>query len=197
MSTGVNPTTRAGISIGSSLGSLAEWLRQITVRVAGSGNSHGSGVLWNAKGLIVTNAHVVRLREVDVELREGRTVRARLVARDPKIDLALLAVDAGDLDAASVRSASGLRAGEVVVAAGNPWDSSGAVSTGVVHRAVGKLPWIVSDVRLAPGNSGGPLADAQGNVVGINSMVVDGLGWAVTSDAVVEFLRTAQPREAA
>jgi serine protease Do len=189
MAAAVNPSTSLGISIGSVVGSVAEWLRQITVRVIGSRDSQGSGVIWRAEGLIVTNAHVARAQEHEVELADGRRLRGWLVARDPKVDLAALAVGASGLPTASVRSAQTLRAGEMLIAVGNPWDGIGAVSTGVAHHAVGSLPWLVADIRLAPGNSGGPLADAQGNVVGVNSMIVNGLGWAVTSDTVKSFLK--------
>jgi serine protease Do len=189
MATAVNPSTSLGISIGSAVGSVAEWLRQITVRVVGSRDSHGSGVIWRSEGLIVTNAHVARTQEHEVELADGRRLQGWLVARDPKVDLAALAFGASGLPAASVRSAQTLRPGEMLIAVGNPWDGTGAVSTGIAHHSVGKLPWLIADIRLAPGNSGGPLADAQGNVVGINSMIVNGLGWAVTSDAVESFLK--------
>jgi serine protease Do len=76
-----------------------------------------------------------------------------------------------------------------VIAVGNPVDGEGAVSTGIIHRPAGGRPFLFADIRLAPGNSGGPLADAQGNVIGINSAVVNSLGCAVTSDAVQDFLR--------
>jgi serine protease Do len=189
MATAVNPSTWNGISIGSAVGSIAEWLRQITVRVTGSRDSHGSGIIWRSEGLIVTNAHVARSQAQEVELADGRMLQGWLVARDPNLDLAALAVNVNHLPAASIRSAHTLRPGEVLIAVGNPWDGAGAVSTGIAHRTVGKLPWLIADVRLAPGNSGGPLADAQGNVVGVNSMVVGGLGWAVPSDVVERFLQ--------
>ena len=99
------------------------------------------------------------------------------------------------LPAASVRSARECRAGELVIAVGNPIDGEQAVSTGILHRPAGKQPFLLADIRLAPGNSGGPLADAQGNVIGINSAIVNGLGCAVTSDAVREFLKTARLAE--
>jgi serine protease Do len=189
MATAVNPSTAVGISIGNAVGSVAERLRRITVRVIGSPGSHGSGVVWRSEGLVVTNAHVVGSQVHQIEFADGRKLQGRLIARDRNIDLAVLAVGSNNLAATSVRSAKTLRPGELVIAVGNPWDGIGAVSTGIVHYAVGRLPWLVSDVRLAPGNSGGPLADAQGNIIGINSMIVGGLGWAVTSDTVEGFLR--------
>jgi len=195
VATAANPATSAGISIGSSLGAVADWLRQITVRV-GSGEAHGSGVVWRPDGLIVTNAHVATGQTHDVEFADGRRVEGWVVARNLKIDLAAIAVPAKGLFAASSRSARTLRAGEMVIAVGNPWGEAGAVSTGIVHRRVGRRAWLIADIRLAPGNSGGPLSDAEGNVVGINSMVINGFGCAVTSDAIERFLRTVRLAEA-
>jgi serine protease Do len=187
----VNPPTTAGISIGSAIGSVSEWLRQITVRVTGVHNAQGSGVIWRAEGLIVTNAHVAGSPVHEIELADGRRLQGWLIARDRRLDLAALAVSSSGLPAAAARSAQTLRAGEMVIAIGNPWDGARAVSTGIVHRAVGRTPWLIADIRLAPGNSGGPLADAEGEVIGINSMIVGGFGCAVTSDAVEAFLKKA------
>jgi serine protease Do len=90
----------------------------------------------------------------------------------------------------TIRDAHTLRTGEVVIAVGNPMGEPGAVSVGIVHRApkIGES-LIGADVKLAPGNSGGPLADAEGRIVGINTMVAYGLGCAITSNAIAEFLR--------
>jgi serine protease Do len=192
----VNPGTTAGIIIGSAVGAVAEWLRQITVRVSGSHNAKGSGVIWRSEGLIVTNAHVADCPTHVIELIDGRRVQGWLVALDRKRDIAALAVSSIGLPAASLRSAHTLRTGELVIAIGNPWDGVRAVSTGIVHHAVGNAPLLIADIRLAPGNSGGPLADAQGNVIGINSMVVGGFGCAITSDTVESFLTQVHLAEA-
>ena len=78
--------------------------------------------------------------------------------------------------------------GELVIAVGNPLGFIGALTTGVVHSLPNRKRWLAADVRLAPGNSGGPLADAQGRVIGINTMIAGGLALAVPSNAVGEFL---------
>jgi serine protease Do len=184
----LNPEASPGISIGYSLGSLAEWLRRITVCVRGPRGTRGSGVIWR-DGLIVTNAHVATSKSHTIDFFDGRTAPGKLVARHPRVDLAAIAVHVAGLPKASIRSAGELRAGEVVIAVGNPWDGEGAVSAGILHRAAARQPVIFADIRLAPGNSGGPLADAQGNVIGVNSAIIGGLGCAVTSDSVAEFLR--------
>jgi serine protease Do len=187
MATTLNPEAGSGISIGYSVSSVADWLRRITVRICGHRGSRGSGVVWR-DGLVVTNAHVAVGKMHNLDFFDGSKAQGRLVARDTGEDLAAIKVDVKGLANASIRSARELRAGEMVIAVGNPWDGEGAVSAGILHRAAGKQPVIFADIRLAPGNSGGPLADAHGNVIGINSAIFRGLGCAVTSDAVQEFL---------
>jgi serine protease Do len=191
MAATLNPETLPGILIGTSVSSVADWLRSITVGISEANRGRGSGVIWRNDGLILTNAHVAKAKMQWVVLADGRHAESQTLARDSSVDLAALRVDLPRLPAASVRSARQLRTGEVVIAVGNPWDGDGAVSAGIVHRTVGTQPCVFADIRLAPGNSGGPLADAHGNVIGINSAIVGGLGCAVTSDAVEEFLRKA------
>ena len=177
-------------------GEIAERLRRSTVQVFphGRGRGGGSGVVWRSDGLIVTNAHVARSREAEVELWDGRRLQARVVARDPRRDLATLRIGASGLETAGPGDSDSLRPGELVIAIGNPLGFAGALSTGVIH-SIGKLPgmggqrWIRAAVQLAPGNSGGPLANAQGQVVGINTAIVNGLGVAVPGNAAVDFLR--------
>jgi len=177
------------------LGEIAERLRRSTVQVMLPGaNAGGSGVIAAADGTIVTNAHVARGGHCSVQLWDGRQLPAKLAARDARRDLAALKIAAAGLTAADFGDSSALRAGELVMAIGNPMGFIGALTTGVVH-ALGTLPgfgaqsWVLADVRLAPGNSGGPLADARGRVIGINTMIVHGLGAAVPGNAVTAFLR--------
>ena len=177
-------------------GEVAERLRRSTVQVhvANGRQADGSGVIWNPEGLIVTNAHVARERRAVVELWDGRRLEANVVSSDTRGDLAALRTNARDLPAATPGDSSALRAGELVIAVGNPLGFAGALSTGVVHAlgrvpGLGSQPWVQADVRLAPGNSGGPLADARGRVVGINAMIVRGLGLAVPSNRVADFLK--------
>jgi len=180
---------RSGID--GSLSALASRLRHITVQIHGAPAGVGSGVLWSRDGLIVTNAHVVRGR-VSVVLPGGRAVQARLLARDPERDLAALAIDAHALVPAEIGDSDSLRVGELVVAVGNPMGLSGAVTAGLIHAIGPRRPagpsLIQADLRLAPGNSGGPLADARGRVIGINSMIAGGLALAVPSSLVARFV---------
>lgn len=170
------------------LGRLADRLRAVTVHVRSRGPGGGSGVIWSPDGLIVTNAHVAHGSGATVEFL-GRSYDAELVSRDERRDLAALQIDAAGLPAASIGDSDDLRVGGVVIAAGNPLGMTGAISAGIIHAIVpGRPSWVRADVRLLPGNSGGPLADARGNVIGINSMVAGGLAMAVPSNSVRRFL---------
>jgi serine protease Do len=112
---------------------------------------------------------------------------ARLVARDVRRDLAALVVSDAGLPAAEIGDSGGLRVGELVVAVGNPLGLVRALTAGLVHATDGRL--IQADLRLAPGNSGGPLADARGRVVGLNAMIVGSLAVAVPSRAARRFVQ--------
>jgi serine protease Do len=182
-------------------GEVGERLRRSTVQVRAGQQSAGSGVIWDSTGLIVTNAHVAQTRQLTVELWDGRKYPAELSARDGRRDLAALRVDGRQLEPAIAGDSSRLRPGEIVIAVGNPLGFTGALSTGVIHtmgplRGLGNREWVQASIRLAPGNSGGPLADAMGRVIGINTMVVSGgLALAVPVNTVERFLRTGPPVE--
>ena len=183
---------------------VAERVRRSTVEVRGR-RGGGSGVIWRRGGFVVTNSHVVRDSRTDVRLADGRRFDVTLINRDARRDLALLRVEGGptDLIAATIGDSESLRVGEVVLAVGHPFGVSRAVTFGIVYavsivqpqKVDGQLSqrlaeaWIMADVRLAPGNSGGPLADARGAVVGINTMIAGGLALAVPSSAVERFVR--------
>jgi serine protease Do len=179
--------------LGQGFGEIAERLRRSTVLIQSGGRGAGSGVIWSADGLVVTNAHVVRGSRVEVQLWDGREFEARVAARDPRHDLAQLRIEATNLPAASGGDSSQLRAGELAIAIGNPLGFVGALATGVIHavgplRGLGAQSWVQADVRLAPGNSGGPLANVRGQVIGINTMVAGSLALAIPSNAVRDFL---------
>jgi len=155
----------------------------------------GSGVVFTPDGAIVTNNHVVdEALTINVHLRDGRFLPARLVGRDPSTDLAVIKVDAQGLVAAKFADSDGLRVGEWVVAIGSPFGLGYTVTSGVLSaKGRGGLgmnaieDYLQTDASINPGNSGGPLCDLEGRVVGINTMIVgrgSGIGFAVPSNLV-------------
>jgi serine protease Do len=190
--------------VAKAFGEVIEAVRRFTVQVKAHRNGGGSGVIWSHDGRIVTNAHVVEgVRSsdaVEVELWDGRRLPGKISKRDRRRDLAVLQVEQSGLPAATPGDSNALRVGELVIAVGNPWGFIGAASTGVVHSTPDKFEsrsWVTSQLRLAPGNSGGPLANAGGEVVGINTMIAGGLAFAVPSNSVNRFLNSSLEEDAA
>lgn len=152
----------------------------------------GSGVVVTPDGYLLTNEHVVqRVQEARVSFVDGRTVAAVVAGRDPATDLAVLRAQAASLPYAQLASTQRLRAGQLVVAVGNPFGFESTVSAGVVS-ALGRslrsrqgrlIEGIVQHTAaLNPGNSGGPLVDAHGAVTGINTAIIpmaQGIGFAI------------------
>ena len=173
---------------------LAEQLRRVTVEVAAAGEGLACGVLW-PRGYIVTNAHVARRSGVEVRLIDGRRRHPELMARDEEADLALLRIRDAELPIATIADSGAARVGSFVVAIGHPLGVRGALTAGIIHAIGPIVPggrcWIQADVRLAPGNSGGPLADASGRVIGLNAMIVGGLALAIPMRRVMQFVRAA------
>jgi serine protease Do len=179
------------------MASLAQLVQSFTVALAAGsrrGGHAGTGVVWHPDGLIVTNAHVATRGSYQVTLATGDQLEGEVIARDAKADLAAVAVPARGLHPAPLGEAAALRAGSLVLALGHPLGVANALALGIVHHVVrdasGDARWIAADIQLAPGNSGGPLVDATGRLVGINAMIVSGLGAAIPVDVVAKFLNT-------
>jgi len=180
------------------LANVAAGLSRSTVQVQNRRFGGGSGVIWQADGVIVTNDHVVRGDRATVQLADGRVFNAICTKRDRLQDLAVLKIDAANLPAVSIGDSEALRVGQMVLAVGNPLGVVGALTTGIIHAIAPKgnsRTWIQADIRLSSGNSGGALADACGQVIGINTAIAGGLGLAIPSHTVERFLqcRTVKP----
>jgi serine protease Do len=174
---------------------MIERAQRSVVQVRSGGRGIGAGVIWDPDGLVMTNHHVVSggRRNVTVALHDGRAFDAEVVKSSGSMDLALLRLssEATNLPAAPVGDSDALRVGELVYAIGHPWGRVGAVSAGIVG-GVGELRgrgrgssarYVRSDVTLAPGNSGGPLLNARGEVVAINAMVFGRMALSIPGNA--------------
>jgi Do/DeqQ family serine protease len=153
----------------------------------------GSGVVFTPDGAVLTNNHVVeQALTISVRLRDGRYLPARLVGRDPATDLAVVKVDATGLTPAKFADSDAARVGEWVVAIGSPFGLGYTVTAGVLSaKGRGGLgmnaieDYLQTDASINPGNSGGPLCNLQGEVLGVNTMIVgrgQGIGFAVPSN---------------
>jgi serine protease Do len=162
-------------------------------------HSLGSGFIISEDGYVVTNAHVIKdATEIVVQLTDRRQLEAELVGKDPTIDVALLKVDAEELPAVDVGDPGELSVGEWVVAIGSPFGFENSVTAGIVSAKGRSLPtdnytnFIQTDVAVNPGNSGGPLFNLDGEVVGINAQIYSksggfmGLSFAIPIDIAME-----------
>lgn len=184
--------------LNSSLDDLLARVRPVLAVVHNGRRGAGAGVLVG-EGLVLTSHHVVaRGRSFKVTLDDGASYEARVLSRDPETDLALLSIPANGHPIATI-SEREPRPGELVFAFGHPWGQR-AVLTGGVLSAVtaartknGEIPVLRTDARLAPGNSGGPLLNAAGEVIGINAMIFGGdQGIAIAASVIRKFLGVAR-----
>lgn len=161
--------------------------------------SLGSGFLVSADGYILTNAHVVDgADEILVRLTDKREFKARVIGADKRTDIALIKIDAGGLPAVRFGDPNVLKVGEWVVAIGSPFGFDNSVTAGIVSAKGRSLPqenyvpFIQTDVAVNPGNSGGPLFNMKGEVVGINSQIYSrsggfmGISFAIPIDVAME-----------
>jgi serine protease Do len=182
-----------------------DWLLEPEVRAM----AQGSGVIVDASGYILTNAHVISQAAqggVTVQLSDGRAVEhATIVGADPATDLAVLKIDVGNLSAAKWGDSNALQVGDPVLAVGTPYGLTETVTAGIVSAKNRKVEighvnyedFLQTDAAVNPGNSGGPLVNMNGHVVGTNTAIVghayQGISFAIPSDLVqkvYELLKT-------
>jgi serine protease Do len=184
-------------------GPLGEWLRRFGAPggPAPDAPAHGmgSGFIVSSDGYILTNAHVVNgATEVMVKLTDKRELKARVVGADERTDVAVIKIDAQNLPVVKTGNPAQLRVGEWVAAIGSPFGFDNTVTAGIVSAKArtmpqeGYVPFIQTDVAVNPGNSGGPLFNMAGEVVGINSMIYSqtggymGLSFAIPIDTALK-----------
>jgi len=191
-----------GEHISQELAQLATRTRAAVVEVS-DGRGGGAGTIWSSDGLIVTNYHVVPGETAKVSTEDGRTLAGSVVSNLPDRDLAILRVDAQDLPFLHPADVAALRPGELLMAVGHPLGVKGAVTLGI-FSGVGAIEHrqgrhfseaILANIELRPGNSGGPLVNMRGELVGINSMVLGtGTALAVPVTAVARIVSSTARR---
>ena len=190
----------SGLALSDAIADIAAEVKQSVVLI-GQNGSHGAGVIWRPDGIVVTNRHVLRDDRVDVVLDDGRKLTGIVAARHPERDLAVVKIAAEGLPAARLGDSSTVRPGQIVIAVGHPPGLRSAATAGIVvaagQAATLEGPrtgdWLQTDVTLRPGNSGGPLVDALGAVIGINTMVSGRLSLSIPSSAVERFVAGERP----
>lgn len=200
METGLSAGVLPGATVSEATAAIAARVSPAVVLV-GQRGGNGAGVIWRADGLVVTNRHVVRGDRAEVVLADGRRFEGEVVGRHPSRDLALIKIEADGLPAVEVGDSTTVRPGQLALAIGHPIGFKHAVTAGIIvaagQAATAEGPrtgdWLQTDVTLLPGNSGGPLVDAHGRVIGINTMVSGALSLAVPSQAVERFVAGGQP----
>ena len=193
----MNPTAL----LNSALDELLARVRPVLALVTNGRRGAGAGVLAG-EGMVLTNLHVVgRARSVQVRLDDESSYAARVIASDPNVDLALLQIPAND-HVGAVISRDKPRPGELVYAFGHPWGQRNVLTGGVLSAVTslrgrhGEVPVLRADVQLAPGNSGGPLLNATGEVIGLNAMIFGGdQSVAIPASLIQSFLAGARKEQ--
>lgn len=191
LAAGLGPMTARAQGIGAEERNAIDVTRRATPAVVGiqTNSGSGSGVLIRQDGVILTNAHVVEgYRQVRVSLADGSEFPGRVLGSDPRLDIAVVTIPGENFPAAPLADSDRIEVGQFVIAIGNPLGFERTVTRGIVsglNRALSQLDELIqTDAAINPGNSGGPLLNSSGEVIGINTAIINptlatGLGFAV------------------
>ncbi|MDQ3902339.1 MAG: S1C family serine protease [Thermoproteota archaeon] len=191
------------LSLSEEIEHIADNVSQSVVSVYSRNRGNGSGVIWNVDGHIVTCSHIIgELNEVEVSLNNGKSYLAKVVGNDPYSDITLLKikdVSGISLKPIEIADSENLKAGQFVLALANPYGDYHSITQGVItseRRAIRGVGWrwavagdvmdniVVTDTRLNPGYSGGPLVNVQGKMVGLNIAYISSRGIAIRANKV-------------
>ncbi|HYA83042.1 MAG TPA: trypsin-like peptidase domain-containing protein [Candidatus Bathyarchaeia archaeon] len=194
-------TKSALISLSKEIENVADKVSRSVVSVHSRTRGNGSGVVWTSDGLIVTCSHIVKnLDEYEVSLSNGKSFPAKVIGNDPYSDIALLKIQANgeneniSLNPIEIGDSENLRAGQFVLALANPYGQYPSITEGIItseRSSLGGSQWgaitdniVITDARLNPGYSGGPLVDVEGKMIGLNAAYVSSRGIAIRASKV-------------
>ena len=194
-------TKSALVSLSEEIENVADKVSQSVVSVHSRTRGNGSGVIWTSDGLIATCSHIVRnLDELEVTLSNGKSFPAKVIGNDPYSDIALLKFQANgknesiSLNPIEIGDSENLKAGQFVLALANPYGQYPSITEGIItseRSSLGGSQWgaitdniVITDARLNPGYSGGPLVDVEGKMIGLNAAYVSSRGIAIRASKV-------------
>jgi S1-C subfamily serine protease len=194
-------TKSALVSLSEEIQNVADKVSQSVVSVRSRTRGIGSGVVWTSDGLIVTCSHIVRkLVELEVSLSNGKSFPAKVIGNDPYSDIALLKIQANgkndsiSLDPIEIGDSENLKAGQFILALANPYGEYPSITEGIItseRSSLGGSQWgaitdniVITDARLNPGYSGGPLVDVEGKMIALNAAYVSSRGIAIRASKV-------------
>lgn len=203
-------TNNALLSLSQEIEHVADNISQSVVSIRSRNRGNGSGVIWNADGNIVTCSHIVgELNEVEVSLSNGKSYPAKVIGNDPYSDIALLKIEAANskddilpLKPIEIADSDNLKAGQFVLALANPYGEYPSITEGIItseRRSIREVggrgagwQWaadvmdniVITDTRLNPGYSGGPLVDVEGKMIGLNIAYISSRGIAIRTSKV-------------
>jgi S1-C subfamily serine protease len=189
------------VSLSEEIENVADKVSQSVVSVRSRTRGIGSGVVWTSEGLIVTCSHIVRKQEVlEIGFSNGKSYPAKVIGNDPYSDIALLKIqtngknDTISLNPIEIGDSENLKAGQFVLALANPYGEFPSITEGIItseRSSLGGSQWgtitdniVVTDARLNPGYSGGPLVDVEGKMIGLNAAYVSSRGIAIRASKV-------------